>query len=151
MQDWISPEVIVVLDIAVLLALTFAGWVGLTVLQKLNALQADRAKLALELQKFASQTDAAEDGLSRLSGLLQAEAVRRSVATPKPAPEAPPLQLTEPAQAVPAPIPAPAPAPAMTVAVAEPTETAKPVAMPTPAAVATTRPVKSPDAILAMQ
>lgn len=98
MTDWISPETIAALDLAVLAALTVAICVGAAVLQKLNALQADRANLTRELEKFATQAHAAEAGLNRLKGALQVEVAQRQSPT-APQVKAPQVKASKPAAA----------------------------------------------------
>jgi len=77
LRGWAAPEVMVMLDVAVLAALTGAIVVGLRVIRKLNVLYAARSEWAAELAEFSKRADAAEDGLSRMRALLLAEAERR--------------------------------------------------------------------------
>ncbi len=78
MQNWVTPEIILALDIAVLCALTVAICVGAQVIRKLNVLYAARSEWARELSEFSSRADAAESGLSRLRAVLLAEAEWRA-------------------------------------------------------------------------
>ena len=96
MNALMTPQNLLILDCAVLLALTIAIFVGLRVARRLNALHAARDEWAVELKTFAERADAAEAGLERLRAALLAEAERREdkrrqEAATKPAPaKAPP-------------------------------------------------------------
>lgn len=96
MNELMTPQNLLILDCAVLLALTVAIFVGLKVARRLSALHAARDEWAAELKTFAERADAAEAGLERLRAALLAEAERREDkrrqdAATKPAPvKAPP-------------------------------------------------------------
>ncbi len=72
-----TPQVILALDCAVLLALTVAIAVGLQILRRLRRLNAARTEWLAELDRFSERADAAESGLERLRIALLAEAETR--------------------------------------------------------------------------
>lgn len=108
LRGWAAPEVMVMLDVAVLAALTGAIAVGLRVIRKLNVLYAARSEWAAELAEFSKRADAAEEGLSRMRALLLAEAERRQ--TERAAAEAAAAAERQPAERAPTRRPPPAPA-----------------------------------------